>query len=185
MTTLGQKSSRRTNKITPEGLIGVQDILLEYILTHRWKDYDQFARVLSIILIRAGPRTGKQLIELVQSTVHPFFMHNHVTKTQFVKGLPVEALLTRSRETSTVPKRKDRTGIRKRHPIGQKLRMLILERDRFRCTLCGKSARETKLEVDHNVPVAKGGTDTLDNLRTLCFDCNRGKSDLSLRPPPT
>jgi 5-methylcytosine-specific restriction endonuclease McrA len=57
---------------------------------------------------------------------------------------------------------------------------LILERDNYRCRLCGKSARDTELEVDHIIPVAKGGTAGLNNLQTLCIDCNRGKSDLSI-----
>ena len=43
--------------------------------------------------------------------------------------------------------------------------------------LCGASGKTSKLEIDHKVPVASGGTDAMDNLRTLCFDCNRGKSD--------
>jgi 5-methylcytosine-specific restriction endonuclease McrA len=68
----------------------------------------------------------------------------------------------------------------KRRTVSKKLRLLILERDNYKCCLCGKTAKETKLEVDHVVPVVKGGTDSLNNLRTLCIDCNRGKSDLSI-----
>jgi 5-methylcytosine-specific restriction endonuclease McrA len=36
-----------------------------------------------------------------------------------------------------------------------------------------------ELEVDHKVPVAQGGSDALDNLQTLCVDCNRGKRNSS------
>lgn len=57
-----------------------------------------------------------------------------------------------------------------------------MERDGFRCCICGRTAKETKLEVDHKIPVSKGGTDSLDNLWTLCKDCNRGKSDLIYKP---
>jgi uncharacterized protein YozE (UPF0346 family) len=51
----------------------------------------------------------------------------------------------------------------------------VLRRDQFQCVLCGASGGEAKLEVDHIIPVSKGGSDDLDNLRCLCFKCNRGK----------
>ncbi|QUI30672.1 HNH endonuclease [Streptomyces alfalfae] len=49
----------------------------------------------------------------------------------------------------------------------------MLARDRFTCQRC--SAR-TELEVDHIVPVARGGTWELDNLWTLCKGCHRRKT---------
>ena len=58
------------------------------------------------------------------------------------------------------------------------LRYDIMKRDGFRCVLCGRTAKEgVKLHVDHIIPVAKGGLTVPDNLRTLCDQCNLGKSD--------
>ena len=58
------------------------------------------------------------------------------------------------------------------------LRYNILQRDGFRCVLCGRGREDgVKLHVDHIVPVSKGGRTVSDNLRTLCEDCNLGKSD--------
>lgn len=58
------------------------------------------------------------------------------------------------------------------------LRYQILQRDHFRCTICGASADEgAKLEVDHIKPISKGGKTEPNNLRTLCQSCNRGKRD--------
>ncbi len=34
-----------------------------------------------------------------------------------------------------------------------------------------------ELHVDHTVPWSKGGETVLGNLRTLCSDCNLGKSN--------
>lgn len=59
------------------------------------------------------------------------------------------------------------------------LRYDVLKRDNFRCVLCGRSSANSgvELEVDHIIPVSKGGETEMYNLRTLCRDCNRGKSD--------
>lgn len=59
-----------------------------------------------------------------------------------------------------------------------KLRMYIIERDHRTCQQCNNStANEPNLllEVDHKMPVSKGGITTEDNLQTLCWKCNRHK----------
>ena len=58
------------------------------------------------------------------------------------------------------------------------MRAQVLHRDHSTCQLCGANPRNTpgvKLVVDHVVPVDMGGETTLDNLQTLCRDCNGGK----------
>ena len=62
-----------------------------------------------------------------------------------------------------------------RQPIPRKLRHEVFKRDGYRCRECGASKDETSLEIDHIVPVAKGGTNDIDNLQTLCRECNRMK----------
>lgn len=59
-----------------------------------------------------------------------------------------------------------------------KLRNAIKERDGFACRYCGASIAQEPhllLEIDHIVPVSKGGLTTEDNLQTLCWRCNRSK----------
>lgn len=59
-----------------------------------------------------------------------------------------------------------------------KLRQQIKERDHFTCKYCGASIEKEPnllLEIDHIVPVSKGGLTTEDNLQTLCWRCNRKK----------
>lgn len=72
----------------------------------------------------------------------------------------------------------------KRKGISKGKRFDIFKRDGFVCQYCGKHPPETILEVDHIVPVSKGGDNEEYNLVTACQDCNRGKSDgdLSLCP---
>ena len=62
----------------------------------------------------------------------------------------------------------------------KKLREYIKERDNYTCCICGNSTHvepNLLLEIDHIVPVAKGGCTVENNLQTLCWKCNRAKSD--------
>jgi 5-methylcytosine-specific restriction endonuclease McrA len=54
-------------------------------------------------------------------------------------------------------------------------RIFILNRDKRTCQMCGRKAPEVILEIDHIIPVSKGGSNHPTNLQVLCFDCNRGK----------
>lgn len=61
-----------------------------------------------------------------------------------------------------------------------KLRDFIKSRDDYACKFCGVALEDEPhllLEVDHIIPLAKGGLSTEDNLQTLCWRCNRSKSD--------
>jgi diadenosine tetraphosphate (Ap4A) HIT family hydrolase len=57
------------------------------------------------------------------------------------------------------------------------LRYEVLKRARFRCELCGISAEEKALEVDHIIPRNHGGVDDAFNLQALCYSCNATKRD--------
>jgi ATP adenylyltransferase len=57
------------------------------------------------------------------------------------------------------------------------IRYEVLKRAAFRCELCGISAEEKALEVDHIVPVNLGGEDSINNYQALCYSCNAMKRD--------
>lgn len=57
------------------------------------------------------------------------------------------------------------------------LRYEVLKSAKFRCELCGISAEEKSLEVDHIIPRNHGGTDDPSNLQALCYSCNSMKRD--------
>lgn len=63
--------------------------------------------------------------------------------------------------------------------VSKRLRFAVLNRDKHTCQYCGRSAPEVVLEVDHVIPVALGGRDEPQNLRTACRDCNSGKTSTS------
>lgn len=59
-----------------------------------------------------------------------------------------------------------------------KLREKIKQRDDYTCCNCNLSIEDEQnllLEIDHIIPVSKGGLTTENNLQTLCWRCNRTK----------
>ncbi|MGB3640866.1 MAG: HNH endonuclease [Rivularia sp. (in: cyanobacteria)] len=65
--------------------------------------------------------------------------------------------------------------------IPASVRVSVLHRDKSKCVFCGKSAKQVQLEIDHMIPFSKGGSNNLNNLQTLCIDCNRGKGARNLK----
>ena len=94
------------------------------------------------------PMTEENIIELIQQ------LENKLTTTAQIKEQ--RALMTR------------------------KLRAYIKERDNFTCCICNNSVYNEPnllLEVDHIIPISKGGMTEENNLQTLCWKCNRAKAD--------
>jgi ATP adenylyltransferase len=60
-------------------------------------------------------------------------------------------------------------------PIPDSLRFLVLKAAGGRCQLCGISAKERPLDVDHIIPRSRGGKTEFTNLQALCSKCNRSK----------
>lgn len=67
-----------------------------------------------------------------------------------------------------------------RENLSKKGRFEVFKRDSFTCQYCGAKAPDVLLQVDHIVPVSKGGTNDILNLITSCQPCNAGKSDREL-----
>lgn len=60
------------------------------------------------------------------------------------------------------------------------LREKIKIRDNYTCKNCGLSTTQEPnllLEIDHIIPLSKNGITSEDNLQTLCWKCNRSKSN--------
>jgi diadenosine tetraphosphate (Ap4A) HIT family hydrolase/5-methylcytosine-specific restriction endonuclease McrA len=61
--------------------------------------------------------------------------------------------------------------------ISGTIRYEVLKAAGFRCMLCGISAGEAFLDVDHIQPRSKQGPSDIDNYQALCFRCNRSKGN--------
>lgn len=62
--------------------------------------------------------------------------------------------------------------------LSKNKRYKILKQANFKCKACGKKPdknNDVKLDIDHIIPLAKGGTNKSQNLQVLCFECNMSK----------
>lgn len=101
------------------------------------------------------------------------------TVIKWVKEAGIQARSIK--EAAIISGRARRRGARaKNRGVTPRLRYLVLARDGFKCCACGRSPKEhgVVLHVDHIIPESKGGSDEIDNLQSLCDDCNQGKADL-------
>lgn len=66
--------------------------------------------------------------------------------------------------------------------VNDRMRFLIMRRDKFKCQYCGKSPAthpDVILHLDHRKPFSHGGGSDIENLVTSCSKCNLGKGDIS------
>lgn len=65
-------------------------------------------------------------------------------------------------------------------PEWKRLRLVVLDRDGWRCTSCAKPVEGSDATVDHIVPYTGPESNALHNLTTLCRSCNSSKQDRTL-----
>jgi 5-methylcytosine-specific restriction endonuclease McrA len=110
------------------------------------------------------------------SYTSPAGVNSYVKDALFSKEEIVDVLNRMRREHAYFQSEEFRRK-NERAKVTPSLRYDVMRRDGFRCCLCGRTASDgIELEVDHIVPISKGGSTIGSNLQTLCRDCNRGKS---------
>lgn len=66
-----------------------------------------------------------------------------------------------------------------RYEVPAKQRVVIYERDEWKCRMCGapvdEAQNETRPQCDHKIPANRGGPSEAQNLQTLCTQCNLKK----------
>lgn len=119
-------------------------------------------------VVRWGSWT-KALLAFIEK-VNSDISEQPMIETEFSKNDYSEPLILNKGTSSSEDKRDISVG----------LRFNIFKRDRYKCVICGRSPATTfglELHADHKIPFTKGGKTREDNLRTLCNECNIGKSN--------
>ena len=102
---------------------------------------------------------------------------NSSQRTEIVLNSPtIDALV----ETLSGKIRWRKSVVGQRALMTAKFREHIKSRDGYTCRQCSVALADQPhllLEVDHIIPVSRGGMSTEENLQTLCWRCNRTKSN--------
>src|SRR5260221_5675447 len=93
----------------------------------------------------------------------------------------IKPVTLRRLPSSKTPQRRHRAAAEAGRPrVPHDARLFVWNRDGGCCRNC--SSRED-LQFDHVIPLARGGSNTAENIELLCGKCNRAKSARLAAPP--
>lgn len=67
--------------------------------------------------------------------------------------------------------------LKERYKMTVSMRKAVLEKYRYKCVVCGSNK---DLQVDHIIPISKGGKTVIKNLQILCRVCNLHKHNKTM-----
>ena len=123
--------------------------------------------------------TVNNLLPIFMSNSKPTYLQRLV-RSQIKNFIEASNKKQSVKPKAKVPKSKtskDDSGKKRSRYISKSVRVSVLHRDKYKCVFCGRSSQKVELQIDHIIPFSQGGSNKLDNLQTLCIDCNQGKSD--------
>lgn len=97
---------------------------------------------------------------------------------EFKMGAPLTEI-----EQSPPSATRSRLAQASQRDVPDRLRLKVLDRDGYRCVLCGRSPANEPgvvLHIDHIIPFSHQGKTELENLRVLCKECNLGRGNSEL-----
>jgi diadenosine tetraphosphate (Ap4A) HIT family hydrolase/5-methylcytosine-specific restriction endonuclease McrA len=151
------------------------DIIARRLLAHDQSQIDYYTRITNNMVGRVLRKRG--IVERDRSKKEYTLLDFEALDSNQIEDLVARC---EGRLQSYIDSRGDRIYQHRRQSSGYisgTLRYEILKRAKFRCELCGISAEEKALEVDHILPRNHGGSDDLSNLQALCYSCNAMKRD--------
>ncbi|MDE6455005.1 MAG: HNH endonuclease [Dysosmobacter sp.] len=67
-----------------------------------------------------------------------------------------------------------------RRRLSPRERQTVYRKTNGRCAYCGGYIKFKEMQVDHVMPLRKGGADTLENMLPACRSCNHYKGSLTM-----
>jgi len=114
------------------------------------------------ISILKGHFQGNKGYEL---DIIPTYQYKHYNSTSDVPN-----------EENVLPQKISSAKSKRTIPLA--FRYQVLKRDNSKCVTCGRGINDGAiLHIDHKIPFSLGGLTVLDNLQTLCSECNISKSN--------
>jgi hypothetical protein len=106
------------------------------------------------------------------------FWRNHgILAIPGIGDLPLTARLDRAQARRQIAREDWKARCERKRKVTARFRRIIIEQAGRRCEYCGRRLADAEIEIDHIVPVTRGGGGSLSNLACSCKDCNRSKSD--------
>ena len=155
------------------------------IIENYKKDYDQYIQSVPDYVLKNDEdgfysRLGLAIIdESVLNVEYKFTYTSNggMTQRSFTVPMNEENIIELINQLESKLSRAAQTK-EQRALMTTKLRASIKKRDHYTCCQCGNSTYKEPnllLEVDHIIPISKGGFTIEENLQTLCWKCNRAK----------
>ncbi len=122
---------------------------------------EQFLNDFIVVSILKGHFQGNKGYQLEILPSYDKLDYIFTSRDQEIKSIPSKIVVNRSKRNI---------------PLG--MRYKVLRKDNFQCIACGRTTDDgIKLHIDHKIPYSLGGLTELNNLQTLCDQCNIGKSN--------
>ncbi len=109
-----------------------------------------------------------------------------VSQTAYEVSYSYNKLLERKKQLAAIDYERplrEYNSKEQRKLMTKELRTSVMVRDNYTCQICGKyMPDEVGLQIDHIIPVSKGGKTVMSNLQVTCSKCN-GHKKANIYPP--
>ncbi len=86
-------------------------------------------------------------------------------------GIPATILFDSIKDSKLSKKTKSKNNYKHKRSVSELSKKIVASRQKWRCKKC-KELLDFTYEIDHIVPLYKGGGNELNNLRALCRNCH-------------